>query len=117
MVIADGDGDDVNSRWLYAASSAHQVLCDDSLSVEVELEATASDASTGGPAAAPPARRNGIGNVVAVVGGRHYVADVCVMSRRFEFMYCYNRGAKWFVMVVVVVSIYIFLWRCAGPLT
>ena len=58
------------------------------MSVEVEVEATSSGASTGGPASAPPARRSGVRVVAAVVGGRHYVAGVGVMSKRFEFLSC-----------------------------
>ena len=64
------------------------MLCVGHLSVEVEVEATSSAASTEGPAAAPPARRSDVRVVVAVVGGRHYVESVGVMSRRFEFVSC-----------------------------
>ncbi len=63
-------------------------MCEGHLSVEVEVEATSSGASTGGMAAEPLARRSGVRVVVAVVGGRHYVADVGGMSRRFEFVSC-----------------------------
>ena len=66
----------------------HQVLCEGHLGVEVEVKSTASAASTGGPASVTPARRSGVRVVVAVVGGRHYVASVGVMSRRFEFVSC-----------------------------
>ena len=56
---------------------------EDHLCVEVEVEATSSGAATGCQAAAPPARRSGIRVVVAVVGGRHYVASFGVLSKRF----------------------------------
>ena len=53
---------------------------------EVEVETTSSAASTVGPTAASPVRRSGVGIVVAVVGGRHYVASFDIMSRGFEFV-------------------------------
>ena len=52
------------------------------------MEPTSSAASTEGPAAEPPARRSGVRVVVAVVGGRHRVVSVGIMSRRFEFVSC-----------------------------
>jgi len=64
------------------------VLCAGHLSVVVEVEATSSAASTEGPVAAPLARRSGVRVDVAVVGGRHFFASVCVMSRRFKFVSC-----------------------------
>ena len=62
------------------------MLCEGHLGVEVEVKSTSSVAPAEGPAAAPPAMRSGGRVVVAVVGGRHYVAIVGVMSRRFEFI-------------------------------
>ena len=50
------------------------------LSVEVEVEVTFSGASTGGPAATPPAMRSGVGFVVAVVGG-NIMSRVSVLCR------------------------------------
>jgi len=58
------------------------MLCEGHLSVEVEVEATVSGAATEGPAAAPPVRRSGVRVVVAVVGGRQYVASFGVLSKR-----------------------------------
>ena len=64
------------------------MLCDAHLGVEVEVKSTSSAAPTGGPAAAPPTGRSGVRFDVVVVGVRHYVAIVGVMSRRFEFVSC-----------------------------
>ena len=84
-------------------------------SVEVEVEATSSSAATEGPAAAPPARRSGVRVVVAVVGGGHYVAIAGVMLIRYEFVSSSDRGAMWFVMVVVAASVYrLFVAVCGS---
>ena len=57
------------------------------------MKCTSSAAPAGGQAATPPTRRSGGRVVVAAVGVRYSVAIVGVMSRRFEFVSCYNRGA------------------------
>ena len=85
------------------------MLIDGLLSAEVEVEIAPSAVCTVDPAAASPARRIGVRVVVAVVGGRHNVANVGVNERGFEFVYCLNRSAMLFVMEVVVVSVYILL--------
>jgi len=61
------------------------------LGVEVEVEATASAASTRGPAAAPPARRCGVGVVGAVVG-IHVVLGFVGMSKLFVEFVCWILG-------------------------
>ena len=86
MVVADGEGDGVGSRKVKAASSAHQMLCEGHLGVKVEVKSTSTAAPTEGSAAAPPARRHDVRVVVAVVGCRHDVVSIGVMSRRFEFV-------------------------------
>ena len=73
VVVADGDGDGVGGRWLETPPSAHQVLRKGCLCGHVEVEASSSGAAAKGPAAvAPPARRGGVGVVVAIVGGRQF---------------------------------------------
>ena len=87
VVVADGDGDGVGGRWLEAPSSAHHVLREGCLSVEVEVEASSSGAAAEGPAAAASAARSsGVGVVVAIVGGRHCCGSVRDVSRGFEFV-------------------------------
>ncbi len=86
VVVADGEGDGVGSRRLKAASSAHQMLCEGHFGVKVEVKSTSSAAPTEGSAAVPPARRRDVIVVVAVVGYRHDVVSIGVMSRRFEFV-------------------------------
>ena len=55
------------------------------MDVEVEVKSTSSAAPAAGPATTPPTRRSGGRVVVAIVGVRHYVAIVGVMSRRYEY--------------------------------
>ena len=76
--------------------------------------APAGACAVGPAAAASPARRVGVGVVVAVVGGRHFVADVGEMSSRVEFFSCWNRGAMRFVTVVVMKSVYILFASVRG---
>jgi hypothetical protein len=64
------------------------MLWEGHLGVEFEVKSTSSAAPEGGPAATPPTRRSGGRVVVAVVGVRHYVAIVGVLSRRFELVFC-----------------------------
>ena len=86
VVVADGDGDGVGGRWLEAPSSAHQVLREGCLSVEIKVEASSSGAAAEGQAAAASAARStGVGVVVVIVGGRH--------ERRFRFVYSLSKSA------------------------
>ena len=55
------------------------------MGVQVEVKSTSSAALAVGPATTPPTRRSGGRVVVAVVGVRHYVAIVGVMSRKYEY--------------------------------
>ena len=72
VVVADGDGDGVGGRWLEAPSPAHQMLREGCLCVEAEMEFSASDAASVGPAvAASAAGSSGVVVIIAVVGGRH----------------------------------------------
>ena len=89
-------------------------MCEGHFNVEVEVKPASSAASTGGPAAAPFARYNGVRVVVAVVGVRHYVASFGVMSRRFGLMSCWNTSAILVVMVVVAMSVYILFIAVRG---
>ena len=57
---------------------------------DLEVKSTSSAASTGGPAVAPPARRSGVRDVVAVVGGRHYVASCGVVSKCSGLVFYWN---------------------------
>ena len=58
------------------------------MGVEFEVKSTSSATPEGDPAATPPTRRSGGRVVVAVVGDRHYVASVGVLSRRLELLFC-----------------------------
>ena len=78
------------------------------------MEATASAASTRGPAAAPPARRSGVGVVGTVVCVRHYVVSFVDISKRFGLMTCWICSAVFVVMVIVVMSVYIFFVVVCG---
>jgi hypothetical protein len=92
VVVADGDGDGVGDRWLEAPSSAHHVLREGCLCVEVKMESSASGAASVGPAAAASAASgSGVGVVVAVVGERHSCFRGEGVSRRFEYVYS-SRG-------------------------
>ena len=55
-----------------APSPAHKVLCEGCLGVEIEVESSSSGAASEDPAAAASAAGcNGVGVIVAIVGGRH----------------------------------------------
>ena len=84
------------------------------MGVEVEVKSTSSAAHTGGPAAAPPAKRSGVRVVVAVVGARHYVTSFGDLSKRFGSVFCWYRSAIFVVMVVVAVSVYILFVAVCG---
>jgi len=91
------------------------VLCEGLLSAEVEVGTAPADARAVGPAtAAPPARRIGVGNVVAVVGGRHFVAVVAAMSSRVGFLSIENKCAIRFVMEFVAESDYLVFASVRG---
>ena len=61
------------------------MLCECLLSALVEVEAASAGARAVGPAAATsPARCVVVGVIVAVVGGRHFVIVVDVLSSSFE---------------------------------
>ncbi len=73
VVVANGEGNDVVGWGLKAPSSTHQMLRKGRLGGHVEMKASSSDVAAKGPAAAAPsARRGGVGVVVAIVGGRHF---------------------------------------------
>jgi hypothetical protein len=106
VVFADGDGDGVGGRWLETPSSAHQVMREGCLSVEVKVEASSSGAASEGPAAAASASRSsGVGVVVVVVGGRNNCGCGGDVSRRFELVYSLSRVAMRLVMAVIAASI------------
>ena len=63
------------------------MLCEGLLSAEDDVETASSVACSVGSAPASPARRIGVGVVVAVVGGRHYVASVGVKARRMQLVF------------------------------
>ena len=70
------------------------MLRGDLLSVEVEMEASSSGAAAEGlVVAASPARRTGVGVVIAIVGGRHSCGSYGDVSRRFVFVYSSSRSA------------------------
>ncbi len=72
VVVADGDGYGVCGRRLEAPSPAHEVLREGCLCVEVEVESSSSGAAAVVPAAAASAaRRSGVRDIIAIVGGRH----------------------------------------------
>ncbi len=72
------------------------------LSALVEVEIASAGACSVGPAAVDsPARRVGVGVVVAVVSVRHFVVVVGVVSSRVEFFSGRSSGTMQFVMVVV----------------
>ncbi len=73
------------------------------------MEAASAAACTVCSAAAAPARRVGVGVVVAVVGSGHIVASTGVLSGRVECMSCLNRCTMRFLVVVVAVSVYMLL--------
>ncbi len=68
VVVSDGDGNDVCSRWLQTC--AHKVLREGHSSIEIEVESTAAGAAARGPAsAASPTGGGGVRIVVTVVCG------------------------------------------------
>ncbi len=65
------------------------MLCECLLSELVEVEAASAGARAVGPApAASPARCVGVGVVIAVVSGRHFVVVLDVLSSSVE---CFSR--------------------------
>ncbi len=85
VVVADDEGDGVRGSRLESASSAHKVLCECLLGDLVEVEAAPAGARAVGTAtAASPVRRVSIGVVVAVVGRRHFVVVVGMISNIVE---------------------------------
>ena len=73
VVVADGEGDCVGCWRLEAHSPAHEMLRESLLSVSVEMEASATVATSKGHAAASPAAsRSGDDVVGTVVAGRHF---------------------------------------------
>ena len=74
---------------------------------EFEVEATAPAASTRGPAAVPSARCCGVGVVGAVVDVRHSVVRFVDMLNRYGLVISWVYNTVFFVMVIVVMSVYI----------
>ena len=87
------------------------------MGVEVKVEATTSDASTRGPSAAPSTRYNGVGVVGAVASVRHYVVRFVHMLKRFGLVTSWDCSAICFLMVIVVMSVYIFLVGVCGTVS
>ena len=91
------------------------MLCECLLCALIEVEvASAGARAIGTAAAASPARRIGIGVVVTVVGRRHFVVVVGMVSNIVEFVFGRSSGRMQFVMVIVGESDYILFAPSRG---